>query len=171
MSGAGRGWEPEQHQYDLRQLIAQLPLLKNDSCESAPEPLASKPFRWGRSNAAIPIGSFKIVVAQVNGMPEGCEVFYEFRLHFFDTTNAKLPESADVSVTFSEREDLDPDPRVAVFGFPADQPPPSPGRAAAIAAFQVYQQVTWRVRTAIGGPVTSPWSSPVTQKAASGGIP
>ena len=166
-------WQPDHDQYDLSGRIRELTLLKNDSCDGAPEPLASKPFRWGRSstNAPIPLGSFKLVVAQVNAMPDGCEVFYEFRLHWLDPSNSKAPPTADVSVVFSEREDLDPDPGVATFGFPADQPPASPGRAAAIDAFQIYRQVRWRVRTAIGGPVTSPWSASITQKPASGGIP
>ena len=95
-------------------------------------------------------------------MPLGCEVFYEFRLLFLDPVDANAPPTKEVSVVFSENEDINPDPHVATFGFPVGQPL-SPGRTAAFDAFKIYQRMKWRVRTAIGGPVTSPWSGAITQ--------
>ena len=66
--------------------------------------------------------------------------------------------------------DINADPQVATFGFPVGQVL-SPGRTAAFDAFKIYQRMKWRVRTAIGGPVTSPWSAPMTQRPEPGGIP
>jgi hypothetical protein len=157
----------------FRRTLSRLRLLKNEACDGAPEPLASQPFRYGRSptNVPIPAGSFKLVVAQVGGMPTGCEVFYEFRLHFLDPVDSNAPPTQDVSIVFSENEDINGDPQVAIFGLPAVGQQLSPGRTAAFEAFKIYQQVRWRVRTAIGGPVTSPWSAAITQGPAVGGIP
>jgi len=157
---------------ELRRLLSGLTLLKNQACDDAPEPRTSKPFRYGRSpnNVPIPAGSLKLVVAQVDGMPFGCEVFYEFRLLFLDPVNVNAPPVKEVSVVFSQNEDINPDPHVATFGFPVGQPL-SPGRTAAFDAFKIYQRMKWRVRTAIGGPVTSPWSGSITQNPAVGGIP
>jgi hypothetical protein len=157
---------------DLGRLLQGLQLLKNSACDGAPEPRTSKPFRYGRSptNSPIPAGSLKLVVAQVDGMPFGCEVFYEFRLVFSDPVDSTKPPTKEVSVVFSQTEDLNADPQVAIFGFPVGQVL-SPGRTAAFDAFKIYQRLKWRVRTAIGGPVTSPWSAPITQSPATGGIP
>jgi len=66
--------------------------------------------------------------------------------------------------------DINADPQVATFGFPVGQVL-SPGRTAAFDAFKIYQRMKWRVRTAIGGPVTSPWSAAMTQRPEPGGIP
>jgi hypothetical protein len=157
---------------ELGRLLKGLTLLKNDACDSAPEPRASQPFRYGRSstNSPIPAGSLKLVVAQVDGMPNGCELFYEFRLLFLDPADANAPPTKEASVVFSQNEDINPDAQVATFGFPVGQTL-SPGRTAAFNAFKIYQRMKWRVRTAIGGPVTSPWSMAVTQHAAVSGIP
>jgi hypothetical protein len=157
---------------DFGRLLQGLRLLKNSACDGAPEPRTSKPFRYGRSptNSPIPAGSLKLVVAEVGGMPFGCEVFYEFRLVFSEPVDSTKPPTKEVSVVFSQNEDIDADPNVAIFGFPVGQTL-SPGRTAAFDAFTIYQRLKWRVRTAIGGPVTSPWSAPITQTPAPGGIP
>jgi len=157
---------------DLGRLLRRVTLLKNEACDGAPEPRTSRPFRYGRSptNVPIPAGSLKFVVAQVDGMPAGCELFYEFRLLFLDPADASAPPTKEVSVVFSESEDINPDSQVATFGFPVGQVL-SPGRTAAFDAFKIYQRMKWRVRTAIGGPVTSPWSAPMTQRPETGGIP
>jgi hypothetical protein len=157
---------------DLRRLMSGLTLLKNEACNGAPEPRTSQPFRYGRSstNSPIPAGSLKFVVAQVDGMPNGCELFYEFRLLFLDPADSNAPPTKEVSVVFSQNEDINPDAQVATFGFPVGQTL-SPGRTAAFDAFKIYQRMKWRVRTAIGGPVTSPWSMAITQQTAVGGIP
>jgi hypothetical protein len=170
VDGDRRG--PSGTEPDFRRLLAGMTLLRNEACDGAPEPLASQPFRYGRSptNVPIPAGSFKLVVAQVGGMPAGCEIFYEFRLHYIDSADANAPPTKDVSLVYSENEDLDPDPNVAIFGLPVGQTL-SPGRTAALAAFGTYVRMRWRVRTAIGGPVTSPWSNTVTQATTVGGIP
>jgi hypothetical protein len=168
--GAGR--PPAGDAVDLGRLLRRVTLLKNEACDDAPEPRTSRPFRYGRSptNVPIPAGSLKLVVAQVDGMPAGCELFYEFRLLFLDPADANAPPTREVSVVFSQAEDINPDPQVATFGFPVGQQL-SPGRTAAFDAFKIYQRMKWRVRTAIGGPVTSPWSAPMTQRPESGGIP
>jgi hypothetical protein len=157
---------------DLRRLLNGLTLLKNEACDGAPEPRTSQPFRYGRSstNSPIPAGSLKLVVAQLDGMPNGCELFYEFRLLFLDPADYTAPPTREVSVVFSQNEDINPDAHVATFGFPVGQTL-SPGRTAAFDAFKIYQRMKWRVRTAIGGPVTSPWSMAITQQPAGGGIP
>jgi hypothetical protein len=157
---------------DLRRLFKGLTLLKNEACNDAPEPRTSQPFRYGRSstNSPIPAGSLKFVVAQVDGMPIGCELFYEFRLLFLDPVNVNAPPTKEVSVVFSQNEDINPDAQIAIFGFPVGQTL-SPGRTAAFDAFKIYERMKWRVRTAIGGPVTSPWSMAVTQRTAVSGIP
>jgi hypothetical protein len=157
---------------DLRRLLKGLTLLKNEACNGAPEPRTSQPFRYGRSstNSPIPAGSLKLVVAQVDGMPNGCELFYEFRLLFLDPANSTLAPTKEVSVVFSQNEDINPDATIATFGFPVGQTL-SPGRTAAFDAFKVYQRMKWRVRTAIGGPVTSPWSMAITQQPMVSGIP
>src|SRR5262245_3560821 len=157
---------------DLRRLLKGLTLLKNEACNGAPEPRTSQPFRYGRSstNSPIPAGSLKFVVAQVDGMPNGCELFYEFRLLFLDPANSTLPPTREASVVFSQNEDINPDANVATFGFPVGQTL-SPGRTAAFDAFKIYQRMKWRVRTAIGGPVTSPWSMAITQQPVVSGIP
>jgi len=157
---------------DLNRLLKGLRLLKNEACDDAPEPRTSQPFRYGRSstNSPIPAGSLKFVVAQVDGMPNGCELFYEFRLLFLDPVDFNAPPTKEVSVVFSQNEDINPDALIATFGFPIGQTL-SPGRTAAFEAFKIYQRLKWRVRTAIGGPVTSPWSMAITQHTAVGGIP
>ena len=107
---------------------------------------------------------------ETRGLPFGCEIFYEFRLLFSEPVDSTKPPTKEVSVVFSQNEDLNADPQVAIFGFPVGETL-SPGRTAAFDAFKIYQRMRWRVRTAIGGPVTSPWSPPIIQTATSSGIP
>ena len=168
----GTGRLPAGDGLDLGRLLRRVTLLKNEACDGAPEPRTSRPFKYGRSptNVPIPAGSLKLVVAQVDGMPAGCELFYEFRLLFLDPVDANAPPTREVSVVFSQSEDINPDSQVATFGFPVGQVL-SPGRTAAFDAFKIYQRMKWRVRTAIGGPVTSPWSAAMTQRPETGGIP
>ena len=168
----GTGRPPAGDGVDLGRLLRRVTLLKNEACDGAPEPRTSRPFKYGRSptNVPIPAGSLKLVVAQVDGMPAGCELFYEFRLLFLDPVDANAPPTKEVSVVFSASEDINADPQVATFGFPVGQLL-SPGRTAAFDAFKIYQRMKWRVRTAIGGPVTSPWSAAMTQRPEVGGIP
>jgi hypothetical protein len=169
---AGTRKAPTGSTADLNRLLKGLRLLKNEACNDAPEPRTSQPFRYGRSstNSPIPAGSLKFVVAQVDGMPGGCELFYEFRLLFLDPADSNAPPTKEVSVVFSQNEDINPDAQIATFGFPVGQTL-SPGRTAAFDAFKIYQRMKWRVRTAIGGPVTSPWSMAITQGPAVSGIP
>jgi hypothetical protein len=142
--------------------------LHNESCKDAPEPASPLPLAWGRSLSGP---GFKLVVAQVGGMPPGCELLYEIHFHFIEPTSAQVPSSKDVSVVFREGEDVNGDPTTAVFSLPAGVPL-SPGRTAAFEAFFLhYQKVTWRVRAANGSARMSRWSPMVTQGPASGGIP
>jgi hypothetical protein len=157
---------------DFRRLLGGLTLLRNDACENAPEPRVPKPFRYGRANpnAPLPPGSLMFVMSQVSGMPDGCEMFYEIRLRFIDPVDSNAPDVASTNVVFSESEDLDSDPNIALFGLPVGQPL-SPGRTATFEAFKIYQRVKWKARAVVGGPLTSPWSALALQKPEVGGVP
>jgi hypothetical protein len=156
----------------LRRLLDNGQILHNDACQGAPEPLSPQPFKYGRTNTnnPIPVGSFKLVLAQVGGMPQECELFYEIQFHFIEPVDVQASPSKDVNVVFREGEDLASDLTLAVFGLPVGTPL-SPGRTAALDALKIYQRVTWRVRAVNGSAHASPWSPFVTQGPVSGGIP
>jgi hypothetical protein len=130
------------------------------------------PVRYGRANANAPLppGSLMFVVTQVGGMPAGCDVFYEIRMHFMDPVDVNAPETVERNIVFHQAEDLAPDATAAMFGIRMDMAG-SPGRQATLDAFKIYQRMRWRVRAVIGGPIMSPWGPNETQAPAVGGIP
>jgi hypothetical protein len=152
----------------FRRLVDGAFVLRNKSCDGAPAPLTPSPIRWGRSEA---VEGIKMQVTQVGGMPEGCELFYELRLHFIDPVHPALAPDLDVSLVFREGEDLSTSPTIAEFGLPQLNPL-SAGRARAIQAFlHEYPRVSWKVRAVNGNNLTSPWSEPIEQVAHPPGLP
>ena len=157
----------------LRRGLAGARVLYNPSCDGAPKPPTPTAIAWGRgTQTKHGTQGFNLAVAKVTGMPPGCEIFYEIQFRFIDPNpgNPSLPPAKHVSVVFAESEDLLSEPTHAVFGLPVGQPL-SPGRTAARQAFFAdYFRVTWRVRAVSGSTQASPWSAPVTQGPAPGGV-
>jgi hypothetical protein len=163
---------PAGNEGDLRRALGALKLLQNEACAQAPQPAVPDPVRYGRANANAPLppGSLMFVVTQVGGMPAGCDVFYEIRMHFMDPVDVNAPETVERNIVFHQAEDLDSDPTAAMFGIRTNMAG-SPGRQATLDAFKIYQRMRWRVRAVIGGPIMSPWGPNETQAPAIGGIP
>jgi hypothetical protein len=157
----------------LRRGLATARVLYNPSCDGAPKPPTPTPLAWGRGmQTKLGTQGFNLAVAKVTGMPPGCEIFYEIEFRFIDPNlgDPTLPPSKNVGVVFVESEDLLTEPTHAVFGLPLGQAL-SPGRTSARQAFFAqYLRVTWRVRAVTGSAQASPWSAPVTQGPAPGGV-
>ena len=149
---------PAGNEGELWRALGGLKLLQNQACAQAPQPAVPDPVRYGRANAHAPLppGSLMFVVTQVGGMPAGCDVFYEIRMHFMEPVDVNAPETVERNVVFHEAEDLAPDATAAMFGIRLDMAG-SPGRQATLDAFKIYQRMRWRVRAVIGGPIMSPW--------------